>query len=429
MSIFYKYILLVIPSLSRQPIPSPHEELAPSLSTYQSLIFNEQFVCYRLVMAFTLRRDQAWTVPLLSTCGTATLLSRDGEEIKAPLAPLLGASTLVWSILAESHIHPGLHAPLALSFEVAVDVLANVEEILRVGKSNVEEENIEDVREVFDSLGVKADLRQSKRNAEYYEHVTAAVKEEKIELKEEFQSNSDVENYESAADNKNEVKDFNLKQCYVAVENLECSDQRYRSIDKNVSEENVQKFNIYEYSAKYVSDLENHTVGKKYQCTICNFSCPSPSHLKMHFRTHTNEKPYTCQICNVSFSQPSDLRRHRRLHTGEKPYTCQVCDKSFSRRDHLREHSRLHTEEKPYKCKVCSFETRSKSILNGHKLIHSGEKPHKCKICDYSCTQSTTLKLHMIKHTGEAAFKCQLCDYSATTRKKVKKHKKENHDA
>ena len=51
--------------------------------------------------------------------------------------------------------------------------------------------------EVFDSLGVKADLRQSKRNDEYYEkHITAAEKEEDIELKIEFESNSDEENYQ-----------------------------------------------------------------------------------------------------------------------------------------------------------------------------------------------------------------------------------------
>ena len=63
-------------------------------------------------MDVILSRNQALTVPLLSTHGTATLLSRDGEEVKVPLAPLLGASILVRSMVTEAHLHPGIHGPL-----------------------------------------------------------------------------------------------------------------------------------------------------------------------------------------------------------------------------------------------------------------------------------------------------------------------------
>ena len=56
---------------------------------------NSTLICYRLVMAVTLTRDNALTVPLLSTYGTATLLGKDGRGVQVPLAPLLGASLLV----------------------------------------------------------------------------------------------------------------------------------------------------------------------------------------------------------------------------------------------------------------------------------------------------------------------------------------------
>ena len=132
-------------------------------------------------MATILTRDRASTVALFSTFGTASLLSRDGLEIKVPLAPLLGASTLVRSIVAESHLHPGLHGSLVLSFAVAADILQSVGEILGVGESNVNEENIGGVKQVLDSLRVGANLITSKRSYafEYHEdHVTDALEED-----------------------------------------------------------------------------------------------------------------------------------------------------------------------------------------------------------------------------------------------------------
>ena len=70
-------------------------------------------------MALTLTRDQALTIPLLSTYGTASLLGRDNREVKVPLVPLLVASTLLRSMVSElPHFHPGMHGHLILSFEI-----------------------------------------------------------------------------------------------------------------------------------------------------------------------------------------------------------------------------------------------------------------------------------------------------------------------
>merc|ERR1719153_1198779 len=100
-------------------------------------------------MAFKLSRDQALTFRLLSTCGTVSLLSRNGEEVKVPLAPLLGGSSLVRSMVAESRLHPGLHGPLIFSFTVAADVLVSIGDILGMGECNVKEENVEEVKQVL----------------------------------------------------------------------------------------------------------------------------------------------------------------------------------------------------------------------------------------------------------------------------------------
>merc|ERR1719402_562530 len=129
-----------------------------------------------------LTRDQALTVPLLSTYGTAILLGRDGREVRVPLAPLLGASILVRSMGTESQLHPGIHGPLFLSFAVTSDILASVGELLGAGESNVKEENIEDVKQVLDMLGVEANLSYGRKYNERFEHITAYAEDVKLEI-------------------------------------------------------------------------------------------------------------------------------------------------------------------------------------------------------------------------------------------------------
>ena len=138
-------------------------------------------------MAYILSRDHALTVSLVTTTSDkAVLLSKDGEEVNVPLAPLLGSSTLLRSVVAESHLHPGVHGPLVLSLSVAADILVSVGEILGKGESNVKEENIEEVQQVLDLIGVEAHLSQIRINNEYYEHV--ATNEEGVNLETKLES-------------------------------------------------------------------------------------------------------------------------------------------------------------------------------------------------------------------------------------------------
>ena len=141
-------------------------------------------------MAFKLSRDKALTVPLLSTYGSATLLGKDGQEVQVALAPLLGASSLVRSIVNSSQLHPGVYGPLIISIETDVDILAHVGEILGTGESKLESGNIEAVVHVLDILGVEATLSQTIVNIEKYEQQIAA-NEEDGDLEVVFESISD----------------------------------------------------------------------------------------------------------------------------------------------------------------------------------------------------------------------------------------------
>ena len=53
-------------------------------------------------------------------------------------------------MVADSHLHPGIHGPLVLSFTVGADVLVSVGDILEAGEANVKEGNIEEVDGCYD---------------------------------------------------------------------------------------------------------------------------------------------------------------------------------------------------------------------------------------------------------------------------------------
>ena len=394
-------------------------------------------------MAVILSKDPASTVKLLSTFGTATLLGKDGRGVQVPLAPLLGASSLVRSIVDSSQLHPGIYGPLMLSFDIAVDILAHVREILGTGESNIKSGNIENVIHVLSILEVGANLSKTRINIENNEQQIAVIKED-IKLEVVFESISD-EDTDLCVSGDNEAKDDPYGQCCVNVEkSAVCPDPKYSTNSSASKDKQKSISNACEHSAKSAYDLNvlsktgsnrgvignsnlNQTADKQYSCNICMKSFSQKSHLQTHSRFHTGEKPYTCKICNKSFADQSNLNKHRRIHTGERPFTCQICASTFAHQSALRQHRRVHTGEKPFECKVCDFATADRSVLKSHNMRHTGERPHKCKICAYSCRRNCDLKDHMIKHTGEKAFKCQICEFSAKTRYEIRKHKKVDH--
>ena len=345
-----------------------------------------------MIMAVILTRDQALTVPLFSTYGTAILLGRDGREVRVPLAPLLGASILVRSVVTESQLHPGIHGPLFLSFAVTSDILASVGELLGAGESNVKEEYIEDVRQVLDTLGVEANLSYDNKYNEYYEHITANAEDVKLEIVIEQMSKDET----FLRDNDDMAQENSFVECYETNENTggERPSESYRT-NKQFA---------------------------KTTCKVCEYSATTVPELKIHMRSHKGEKPFKCPICNYSSNKHSFLKMHIRIHTGEKPYKCTICNFSCSNPSNFRKHCRTHTGEKPYKCTICSYATVNSGVLKLHKMKHTGEKPHKCTICDYATADKKSLKRHKMRHTGEKPHKCNLCDYSSVQSSNLKVH-------
>ena len=275
-------------------------------------------------MAYIISNPAILRVLLEPICGFATLRSKDCHDVAVPLVPLLGASSLVRSVVAESHLHPAVHGGLILNIEVAADVLVSVGELLATGEANVKEGNIEGIRQVLYMLGVEVNLSCNR---------ISAVKLE-IKFDENVGSNSSDKNEDNYKMGREELED-----CPVELDTT----------------------NSCEYAADYENDSmkdcdthvekpgnkcnKNKKQEKKYKCKVCPYSGSQKHHLTDHMRTHTGEKPYTCSICNLSFNVKSNLNFHIKRHTGEKSYKCKLCKYSAVtcyevRRHEKRKHNR-----------------------------------------------------------------------------------------
>ena len=103
------------------------------------------------MMAYTLTRDPNLLNLLSPTFGgTATLQSKEGENVLVPLSALLGASTLVSGIVANSHLHPAVHGPLILSCALSTDVLVSVGDILGRGEAFVIDNDNGEIKNAMD---------------------------------------------------------------------------------------------------------------------------------------------------------------------------------------------------------------------------------------------------------------------------------------
>merc|ERR1712179_847943 len=125
-------------------------------------------------------------------------MGKDNEKVQVPVAPLLSTSKLIRTMVAESHLHPAIHGPLTLSCDVSTKALVSVRDILGTGETRINNDNIEEIKQVMNMLGVDADLSQDSKNNEYFEHLSA--RDEGVKLEIVFEMQDDNENCASGID-------------------------------------------------------------------------------------------------------------------------------------------------------------------------------------------------------------------------------------
>ena len=284
-----------------------------------------------------LKRDPAWVNELLSpaSSGTVTLLGDAGHQASVPLAPMLAASPLLRTMLADTGLHPSVFGNPVLSLPGTATALSYAADILTKGEVNVKAVDrniIDDVQIVLQMMGVEAALDYSGIKQELV--IIIDVKFEDDENPPVISEVSGLENFER----KNKLGD--IVELDTVIEHTDLSmKESGKAKKKKSSVEN-----------KHVDDG-----GKKGE----------------QKKSRAREKNVKCRICEYSYTSRSSLIRHLQKHTGEKPFKCDVCQYSSTTSAHLVRHMRTHTGEKPFKCDVCEFSTSQSSVLIIHKRKHT----------------------------------------------------------
>lgn len=250
-----------------------------------------------------LKRDSMlWDVLPCTAYETATLLSKDSQGVAVPLAHLLGASSLVRSMVADANLHPAIHGPLILSCPVEVGVLLSVGEIFRRGVASARDGEIEEVQHVLNMLGVEVDLSCTKMKKKY-ERIAEVSEEVKLEIVFEMEN----ENISDGIENDADQQDTSAQNCTVKIDGLS-----ELSANSSLKIQNNEKL-----TDKHECSNKSPRKEKIHRCELCTYRSLKFSDLRKHNRIHSGEKPYKCIYCSFACSQSSNLKTHTKKYHNE----------------------------------------------------------------------------------------------------------------
>lgn len=104
-----------------------------------------------------------------------------------------------------------------------------------------------------------------------------------------------------------------------------------------------------------------------FQCSYCEYSTHSKSHLKRHTKAHQGlaSRTYKCNQCSLSFYMSYHLKEHMATHSDERPHVCETCSAAFKTRRNLLVHKKSHLEHQ-YECPVCQRRFLTNQIMRNH---------------------------------------------------------------
>ncbi|CAG6015820.1 unnamed protein product [Menidia menidia] len=178
------------------------------------------------------------------------------------------------------------------------------------------------------------------------------------------------------------------------------------------------------YFLKNSSDFQQHIWAhqglKPYVCSVCDYTSRSRSNLKTHMNRHNVEKHHLCDLCGKKFKSKLTLKSHRLSHTGEgKRFQCSVCDFSSVFKPSLLRHMEQHAKFKPYRCAHCHYSCNIAGALKRHYNMKHPDQTYenagpgqpnsdtlkqqggiKCPECDFVYGTKWELNRHLkSKHT------------------------------
>ncbi|XP_047224782.1 zinc finger protein 335-like [Girardinichthys multiradiatus] len=136
----------------------------------------------------------------------------------------------------------------------------------------------------------------------------------------------------------------------------------------------------------------------EFPCPVCGKVYPMQKRLTQHMKTHSSEKPHMCDKCGKSFKKRYTFKMHLLTHIqslGDK-FKCEFCDYSCENKKLLLNHQLSHTNDRPFKCDYCKYSTSKEEFLVSHMAIkHTGEKPFSCDMCHFTTKHRKNLRLHV----------------------------------
>jgi len=301
-------------------------------------------------MNLILKRDPVWLqcLPTIETSATLLLLGGDYQKVAVPAHLLLAASPLVRRILTD-HLSP-TYSPCCISLPAATsDVLQVFGEILTTGRAaGAHEEEIEEVQQVFEMLGVEALIVRC--------HLESVQSGKVLEL--DIKQEHSNENSDTSLDVEN-ISQFEVFVKQEVVESQLCPQIIVKKSRLNLEQSsitsvyNVNKIPCNLCTGMYHKNvLKRHieSVHKKVQipCCLCPKKFTRKSSLKIHIQSVHKKVEFPCNHCSHKFNHKSNLRRHKDSVHKKIKYPCNHCIDKFTKKSSLKKHIETFHKEIEY---------------------------------------------------------------------------------
>lgn len=201
-----------------------------------------------------------------------------------------------------------------------------------------------------------------------------------------------------------------------------------------------------------ISESENESADKSFQCHICSKWYSTRVTLKIHRRVHQNRgggasrsrarssDRYECDCCSETFNRREKLREHKAsVHRGAMTVRCEVCRKCFEDDAELAAHDRTHTQdERAGRCVECGATFPRYEQLRRHRVCAHGAAsappgggsggggqaarlPYACAQCGKRFGHAHSLTRHMHNHAKQL-YRCVVCKASFARADQLAQH-------
>ncbi|XP_022127484.1 zinc finger protein 135 isoform X3 [Pieris rapae] len=186
-----------------------------------------------------------------------------------------------------------------------------------------------------------------------------------------------------------------------------------------------------------ISESENESADKSFQCHICKKWYSTRVTLKIHRRGHQSRggggrsrarssDKYECDCCSATFARKEKLWEHRAdAHRGAMTVRCEVCRKCFEDEAELARHDASHSaDERAGRCSLCGAQFPRYEQLRRHAATAHpapARLPHACAQCGKRFSHAHSLTRHTHNHAKQL-YRCVVCKASFARADQLAQH-------